>query len=83
MGSDVEQDPEKKATSSHFSASEESMDFLDKSTGQPRGERVQGVPATQGFSSGGHLSGPAYLVSITVRGSWVGGSHPSGADFQL
>ena len=82
-GSDVEQDAEKKATSSHFSASEESMDFLDKSTGQPRGERVQGVPATQGFSSGGHLSGPAYLVSITVRGSWVGGSHPSGADFQL
>uniref|UniRef100_A0A8C6W9U1 Zinc finger, MYND-type containing 8 n=1 Tax=Nannospalax galili TaxID=1026970 RepID=A0A8C6W9U1_NANGA len=34
-GSDVEQDPEKKALSSHFSASEESMDFLDKSTGQP------------------------------------------------
>jgi hypothetical protein len=33
-GSDVEQDSEKKATSSHFSASEESMDFLDKSTGQ-------------------------------------------------
>ncbi|ELK04269.1 Protein kinase C-binding protein 1 [Pteropus alecto] len=31
-GSDVEQDPEKKAMSSHFSASEESMDFLDKST---------------------------------------------------
>ncbi|EPY78770.1 zinc finger, MYND-type containing 8 [Camelus ferus] len=31
-GSDVEQDAEKKATSSHFSASEESMDFLDKST---------------------------------------------------
>lgn len=35
-GSDVEQDPEKKAPSSHFSASEESMDFLDKSTGQPQ-----------------------------------------------
>lgn len=35
-GSDVEQDADKKATSSHFSASEESMDFLDKSTGQPR-----------------------------------------------
>ncbi|KAH0619133.1 hypothetical protein JD844_018825 [Phrynosoma platyrhinos] len=33
-GSDVEQDAEKKATSSHFSASEESMDFIDKSTGQ-------------------------------------------------
>ena len=35
-GSDVEQDPEKKTMSSHFSASEESMDFLDKSTGQLR-----------------------------------------------
>lgn len=34
-GSDVEQDPEKKAPSSHFSASEESMDFLDKSTASP------------------------------------------------
>ncbi|XP_006050053.1 protein kinase C-binding protein 1 isoform X17 [Bubalus bubalis] len=34
-GSDVEQDTEKKATSSHFSASEESMDFLDKSTASP------------------------------------------------
>ncbi|KAF7474047.1 hypothetical protein GHT09_015274 [Marmota monax] len=31
-GSDVEQDAHKKATSSHFSASEESVDFLDKST---------------------------------------------------
>ncbi|XP_015425835.1 PREDICTED: protein kinase C-binding protein 1 isoform X11 [Myotis davidii] len=34
-GSDVEQDPDKKAMSSHFSASEESMDFLDKSTASP------------------------------------------------
>ncbi|XP_069352193.1 MYND-type zinc finger-containing chromatin reader ZMYND8 isoform X2 [Eulemur rufifrons] len=34
-GSDVEQDPEKKPTSSHFSASEESLDFLDKSTASP------------------------------------------------
>uniref|UniRef100_A0A8D0V4Q7 Zinc finger MYND-type containing 8 n=1 Tax=Sus scrofa TaxID=9823 RepID=A0A8D0V4Q7_PIG len=34
-GSDVEQDADKKATSSHFSASEESMDFLDKSTASP------------------------------------------------
>ncbi|XP_028927021.1 protein kinase C-binding protein 1 isoform X14 [Ornithorhynchus anatinus] len=32
-GSDAEQDAEKKATSSHFSASEESMDFIDKNTG--------------------------------------------------
>ncbi|KAM9070745.1 MYND-type zinc finger-containing chromatin reader ZMYND8 isoform 6-T6 [Sarcophilus harrisii] len=34
-GSDVEQDAEKKAASSHFSASEESMDFLEKSTASP------------------------------------------------
>ncbi|XP_023367710.1 protein kinase C-binding protein 1 isoform X4 [Otolemur garnettii] len=34
-GSDVEQDTEKKPTSSHFSASEESLDFLDKSTASP------------------------------------------------
>ncbi|XP_059754481.1 MYND-type zinc finger-containing chromatin reader ZMYND8 isoform X16 [Balaenoptera ricei] len=34
-GSDAEQDAEKKATSSHFSASEESIDFLDKSTASP------------------------------------------------
>uniref|UniRef100_A0A2K6EYZ2 Zinc finger MYND-type containing 8 n=1 Tax=Propithecus coquereli TaxID=379532 RepID=A0A2K6EYZ2_PROCO len=37
-GSDVEQDTEKKATSSHFSASEESMDFLDKSTDRSKAE---------------------------------------------
>uniref|UniRef100_A0A8D2AU90 Zinc finger MYND-type containing 8 n=1 Tax=Sciurus vulgaris TaxID=55149 RepID=A0A8D2AU90_SCIVU len=37
-GSDVEQDPEKKTTSSHFSASEESMDFLDKSTDRSKAE---------------------------------------------
>ncbi|KAM5125601.1 LOW QUALITY PROTEIN: MYND-type zinc finger-containing chromatin reader ZMYND8-like [Callospermophilus lateralis] len=34
-GSDMEQEAHKKATSSHFSASEESMDFLDKSTTSP------------------------------------------------
>ncbi|XP_045384457.1 protein kinase C-binding protein 1 isoform X7 [Lemur catta] len=34
-GSDVEQDTEKKPTSSHFSASEESLDFLDKSAASP------------------------------------------------
>ncbi|KAK2490893.1 hypothetical protein MC885_002423 [Smutsia gigantea] len=50
-GSDVEQDAEKKATSSHFSASEESMDFLDKSAGQPRvGEGGGGPWDTTGFT---------------------------------
>ncbi|XP_063814987.1 MYND-type zinc finger-containing chromatin reader ZMYND8 isoform X7 [Pseudophryne corroboree] len=34
-GSDVEQDADKKPVSSHFSASEESMDFIDKSTASP------------------------------------------------
>ncbi|XP_019395136.1 PREDICTED: protein kinase C-binding protein 1 isoform X11 [Crocodylus porosus] len=37
-GSDVEQDAEKKASSSHFSASEESMDFIDKSTDRSKAE---------------------------------------------
>ncbi|KAF6089831.1 zinc finger MYND-type containing 8 [Phyllostomus discolor] len=37
-GSDVEQDPEKKTMSSHLSASEESMDFLDKSTDRSKAE---------------------------------------------
>ncbi|XP_066482604.1 MYND-type zinc finger-containing chromatin reader ZMYND8 isoform X3 [Tiliqua scincoides] len=39
-GSDVEQDGEKKATSSHFSASEESMDFIDKNTASPAPTRT-------------------------------------------
>ncbi|XP_063001765.1 MYND-type zinc finger-containing chromatin reader ZMYND8 isoform X3 [Elgaria multicarinata webbii] len=39
-GSDVEQDAEKKATSSHFSASEESMDFTDKNTASPAPTRT-------------------------------------------
>nr|XP_033819586.1 protein kinase C-binding protein 1 isoform X3 [Geotrypetes seraphini] len=34
-GSDGEQDAEKKATSSHLSASDESMDFIDKNTASP------------------------------------------------
>ncbi|XP_067410419.1 MYND-type zinc finger-containing chromatin reader ZMYND8 isoform X3 [Emydura macquarii macquarii] len=47
-GSDIEQDAEKKATSSHCSASEESMDFIDKSTASP-------VPTRTGQA--GSLSG--------------------------
>ncbi|NWV00337.1 PKCB1 protein, partial [Upupa epops] len=39
-GSDVEQDAEKKATSSHFSASEESMDFMEKNTASPTPTRT-------------------------------------------
>uniref|UniRef100_A0A8C0J631 Zinc finger MYND-type containing 8 n=1 Tax=Chelonoidis abingdonii TaxID=106734 RepID=A0A8C0J631_CHEAB len=39
-GSDVEQDAEKKATSSHCSASEESMDFIDKSSASPAPART-------------------------------------------
>ncbi|XP_028927023.1 protein kinase C-binding protein 1 isoform X15 [Ornithorhynchus anatinus] len=39
-GSDAEQDAEKKATSSHFSASEESMDFIDKNTASPASTKM-------------------------------------------
>lgn len=48
-GSDVEQDPEKKAMSSHLSASEESMDFLDKSTGKPLAREGGGGPRDTGW----------------------------------
>ncbi|XP_012827108.2 protein kinase C-binding protein 1 isoform X3 [Xenopus tropicalis] len=37
-GSDVEQEADKKVASSHFSASEESMDFTDKSTDRSKAE---------------------------------------------
>ncbi|XP_073538783.1 MYND-type zinc finger-containing chromatin reader ZMYND8 isoform X16 [Phyllobates terribilis] len=37
-GSDVEPDAEKKAVSSHYSASEESMDFIDKSSDRSKAE---------------------------------------------
>ncbi|KAM8774452.1 MYND-type zinc finger-containing chromatin reader ZMYND8 isoform 15-T16 [Rhynchonycteris naso] len=63
-GSDVEQDPEKKAMSSHFSASEESMDFLDKSTASP---------ASMKTGQTGSLSGspkpfsPQVSTPITVK----------------
>ncbi|XP_066243694.1 MYND-type zinc finger-containing chromatin reader ZMYND8 isoform X18 [Saccopteryx leptura] len=63
-GSDVEQDPEKKAMSSHFSASEESMDFLDKSTASP---------ASMKTGQAGSLSGspkpfsPQVSTPITVK----------------
>ncbi|XP_066090321.1 MYND-type zinc finger-containing chromatin reader ZMYND8 isoform X13 [Saccopteryx bilineata] len=63
-GSDVEQDPEKKAMSSHFSASEESMDFLDKSTASP---------ASMKTGQAGSLSGspkpfsPQVSAPITVK----------------
>ncbi|KAM4622578.1 LOW QUALITY PROTEIN: MYND-type zinc finger-containing chromatin reader ZMYND8 [Discoglossus pictus] len=46
-GSDAEQDVDKKVASSHFSASEESMDFIDKSTASPASTKT---------AHGGHLS---------------------------
>lgn len=66
-GSDVEQDAEKKATSSHFSASEESMDFLDKSTGQPRAGEGGGGPWDAGFPLVPHLLGPGWRASQKQR----------------
>ncbi|XP_040837298.1 protein kinase C-binding protein 1 isoform X1 [Ochotona curzoniae] len=62
-GSDVEQDPEKKATSSHFSASEESMDFLDKSTGS-------------GFPDGAVPSGEVWRPQLQ-HGSPLGPASPA------
>ncbi|KAK2520902.1 Zmynd8 [Columba guinea] len=52
-GSDVEQDAEKKATSSHFSASEESMDFIEKNTGKKK----RASPAPTRTGQAGSLSG--------------------------
>ncbi|XP_069846044.1 MYND-type zinc finger-containing chromatin reader ZMYND8 isoform X13 [Dipodomys merriami] len=63
-GSDVEPDAEKKATSSHFSASEESMDFLDKSTASPTSTKA---------GQAGSLSGspkpfsPQVAASVTTK----------------
>lgn len=49
-GSDVEQDAEKKATSSHFSASEESMDFIEKNTGKKNQKRYRTLEVNQFYS---------------------------------
>lgn len=68
-GSDVEQDAEKKATSSHFSASEESMDFLDKSTGQPGVGDGEEAPGTWGFHGGHTGRVPAGQRHCTRGGS--------------
>lgn len=77
-GSDVEQDAEKKATSSHFSASEESMDFLDKSTGQLRAGKWGGGPSDTGVSHGYTPGGPK---QVSIEQSWgTVGDHR--ADFQ-
>ena len=80
-GSDVEQDAEKKATSSHFSASEESIDFLDKSTGQPQVGEGTGGPWDTGAPIGATPVWP-YLVSITKSKSCMA-FHPSGANFNF
>uniref|UniRef100_A0A2I3HTC5 Zinc finger MYND-type containing 8 n=1 Tax=Nomascus leucogenys TaxID=61853 RepID=A0A2I3HTC5_NOMLE len=66
-GSDVEQDAEKKATSSHFSASEESMDFLDKSTGQLRVGERGGGPSDTGVS---HACTPGGPKQVSIKQSW-------------
>lgn len=81
-GSDVEQDAEKKATSSHFSASEESIDFLDKSTGQLQVGEVQGPPGTQGRSHRGHTCLALPGEHHRVKESCVA-FHPSGASFNF
>lgn len=71
-GSDVEQDPEKKAMSSHFSASEESMDFLDKSTGQPLAGEGGGGPRDTGWWGNAGASWPVSQNHRELHGAFPG-----------
>ncbi|KAM4841779.1 MYND-type zinc finger-containing chromatin reader ZMYND8 isoform 4-T5 [Thomomys bottae] len=72
-GSDVEPDAEKKATSSHFSASEESMDFLDKSTASPTSTKTGQVgnlsESPKPFSPQASASVPAKVERPCTTGS--------------
>ncbi|XP_028625480.1 protein kinase C-binding protein 1 isoform X10 [Grammomys surdaster] len=62
-GSDVEQDPEKKAPSSHFSASEESMDFLDKSTASPASTKTGQAGSLSGSPKPFSPQAPAPIIT--------------------
>ncbi|CAH6776765.1 Zmynd8 [Phodopus roborovskii] len=71
-GSDVEQDPEKKAPSSHFSASEESMDFLDKSTASPASTKTGQAGSLSGSPKPFSPQAPTPIMTKTDKTSTTG-----------
>ncbi|XP_047391209.1 protein kinase C-binding protein 1 isoform X22 [Sciurus carolinensis] len=71
-GSDVEQDPEKKTTSSHFSASEESMDFLDKSTASPASTKTGQAGSLSGSPKPFSPQASAPIMTKTEKTSTTG-----------
>ncbi|XP_005085022.1 protein kinase C-binding protein 1 isoform X26 [Mesocricetus auratus] len=71
-GSDVEQDPEKKAPSSHFSASEESMDFLDKSTASPASTKTGPAGSLSGSPKPFSPQAPTPIMTKTDKTSTTG-----------
>uniref|UniRef100_A0A8D2CLQ7 Zinc finger MYND-type containing 8 n=1 Tax=Sciurus vulgaris TaxID=55149 RepID=A0A8D2CLQ7_SCIVU len=71
-GSDVEQDPEKKTTSSHFSASEESMDFLDKSTASPASTKTGQAGSLSGSPKPFSPQASAPIMTKTDKTSTTG-----------
>ncbi|XP_010624557.1 protein kinase C-binding protein 1 isoform X8 [Fukomys damarensis] len=71
-GSDVEQDAEKKALSSHFSASEESMDFLDKSTASPASTKTGQAGSLSGSPKPFSPQASAPIMTKTDKTSTTG-----------
>ncbi|XP_037061453.1 protein kinase C-binding protein 1 isoform X12 [Peromyscus leucopus] len=71
-GSDVEQDPEKKVPSSHFSASEESMDFLDKSTASPASTKTGQAGSLSGSPKPFSPQAPTPIMTKTDKTSTTG-----------
>ncbi|XP_035302813.1 protein kinase C-binding protein 1 isoform X12 [Cricetulus griseus] len=71
-GSDVEQDPEKKAPSSHFSASEESLDFLDKSTASPASTKTGQAGSLSGSPKPFSPQAPTPIMTKTDKTSTTG-----------
>ncbi|XP_004858156.1 protein kinase C-binding protein 1 isoform X15 [Heterocephalus glaber] len=71
-GSDVEQDAEKKALSSHFSASEESMDFLDKNTASPASTKTGQAGSLSGSPKPFSPQASAPIMTKTDKTSTTG-----------
>ncbi|KAL6084237.1 hypothetical protein STEG23_036886 [Scotinomys teguina] len=72
-GSDVEQDPEKKTPSSHFSTREESMDFLDKSTASPASTKTGQAGSLYGSPKPFSPQAPTPIMKKTDKTSTTGG----------